>query len=120
MPYAKITKAAPDKNGWIEIGLEAKKSRARKVAIAPEVVEAVEAYRAQEKAEHDAVIFTSEGAVTSSNTLLQWLKYFYKKHGKTVQSHDFRHSKTTHFYRASGNDIKATQAMLGHADIKNT
>ena len=35
MPYARITKAAPDETGWIEIRLEAKKSRARTVAIAP-------------------------------------------------------------------------------------
>ena len=83
------------------------------------MVDAVEAYQQQEDAPHDAVIFTSEGAPTSSNTLLRWLTRFFKKHGKTVQSHDFRTTKATHYYNDC-NDIKATQVMLGHADIKNT
>ena len=80
------------------------------------MVDAVEAYRRQEDAPHDAVIFTSKGAVTSSNTLRAWLKYFFKKHGKTVQSHDFRATKATHYYKYCS-DIKATQVMLGHTDI---
>ena len=82
-------------------------------------MDAVEAYRRQEDALHDAVIFTSKGAVTSSNALPKWLRYFFKKHGKTVQSHDFRTTKATHYYKDC-KDIKATQVMLGHADIKNT
>ena len=59
-------------------------------------------------------MFTSGGAATPSNVLLKWLTRVFKKHGKTVQSHDFRATKLTHFYKASGNDIRATQAMVGH------
>ena len=41
MPFAKITKAAPDKDGYIVIKLEANKTAARNLAMAPEVVKAV-------------------------------------------------------------------------------
>ena len=120
MPYNKITEAIPDEDGFIVLKLEAKKTAARSVMINPEEVEAVEAYQRQEDAPHDAVIFTSEGAVTSSNTLLRWLTRFYKKHGKTVQSHDFRATSITHYNADNGNDVNATMLMVGHSDVRNT
>ena len=78
MPYNKITEAIPDGDGFIVLKLEAKKTAARSVIINPEEIEAVEAYRSQKNALHDAVIFTSKGAVTSSNTLRRWLTRFFE------------------------------------------
>ena len=84
LPYSKITKATPDDDGNIVVRFEAKKTAARENALKPEVVDAVEAYRQEQDAPHDAVIFTSNGAATSSDTLARWLTRFFKKHGRTV------------------------------------
>ena len=79
----------------------------------------MEAYREEEDAPHDAVMFTSKGAITSSNTLVKWLTRFFKKHGRAVQSHNFRATKATHYHEAC-KDLPATQALLGHRNPVTT
>ena len=45
LPYAKITKAVPDDDGWIVVRFEAKKTKERPMKIEPEVIDVVEAFQ---------------------------------------------------------------------------
>ena len=100
IPFAKITLAVPDADGFIEVEFVAKKSTKRQVLYGERVQEAVEAYREHEGAPHDAVMFASGDAATSSNALINWLTRFFKRHGETVQSHDFRKTMANNYYDA--------------------
>ena len=119
IPFSKITQAIPDAGGFIEVKFEAKKTTSRVVVFSPDVVDAVEAYRQHEDQPHDAVIFTSDGAITSSKTLQKWLTRFFGKHKKIVKSHDFRTTMATNHYKEFGN-VKKTQLFLGHSSVAVT
>ena len=47
------------------------------------------------------------------------LTKFYKPHGLTVKSHDFRTTSATEYYRAT-QDIVATSQFLGHKKVVTT
>ena len=47
------------------------------------------------------------------------LRKFYKPHGLTVKSHDFRTTSVTNYYKATQDPVK-TQQFVGHAKLDTT
>ena len=55
----------------------------------------------------------------ATNKWTKVLSKFYKPHGLTVKSHDFRTTSVTNYYKATQDPVKAQQ-FVGHAKIATT
>ena len=84
-----------------------------------ETVDAIKAYQHSIGAPDSKVMFPAGDGRIPANMWAKRLSYFYKKHGVTVKSHDFRTTSVTNYYKAS-QDIVKTQQFVGHAKIVTT
>ena len=98
---------------------DAKKTTARNIPFDQDAYDAVVDYQKSTKAHDDAVMFAPASGNVPTRNHARWIQRFFEKHGEDIQSHDFRATRATKYYKAT-NDIVATQKFVGHSSVETT
>lgn len=110
--------------------VEGKGSKERVVPLGEAAIDALMAYMASPRDDllasahlvtHDALFLTRRGGPMTRQAFWKNLGRYAEQAGitRSVSPHQLRHSFATHLLR-HGADLRALQAMLGHADISTT
>ena len=119
LTFGSVTQLKADEDGCVKLHIRAKKSTARSVMLDRETVDAVKAYQDSIGATDSKIMFPAGGGRIEANKWTKVLTKFYKPHGLTVKSHDFRTTSATEYYKAT-QDIVATSQFLGHKKVVTT
>lgn len=100
---------------------EGKGKKDRFVRLNEDCLDVLATWRGQRPEGTDYLFPTLEGKVLKDSYLRLMVKRYGQKAGieKDVHPHMLRHTFATEFYRQT-NDLRATQKILGHADISTT
>ena len=86
--------------------------------VSTKTVNAVIAYRDELEAKDSDIMFPGGKSKDPVNPWVKKIKRYYEKHGfPNVQTHNFRSTKATNFYKKSL-DLIGLRDMLGHSDVK--
>ena len=117
--FKSIKDIRPNKQGFIVMHFDAKKTTAKSMPYDQDAYDAVITYQKSIRAEDDAMMFPPGEGPNPASKYSKWLTTFFKKNGEDVQSHDFRTTAATRHYNKT-KDIMKTQKFIGHASSKTT